>query len=450
MPKGISSKYFIALILFAPAVLEAQVITEVFYSPQSRSWIEIYNNTSSNLDLTKYKVLDAGAATNGHGVSFISGSTMVAPGGFAVIAKDPTQFAGFSVPLFKSALAAKTSGDTISIKDAAGNISDSISFSSSLGANGDGNSLQKFDTGWMPASTTPGAINVPPVISIVDSEATSTATTTDTSQPAVPQIPSSHYSFAPISESPAQKLSASAGRNRLGYVGIPLAFKAELNTYDPNASIFWSFGDGSKAEGKDAEHVYLYPGSYVLVLNVKLFGYEAVSRVNVKIVEPEISIYSASQDSIGIKNSSQYELNLYGYRLRIGTKIFEFPIDTILSANTSLMFPNTITKLEPLDAGSVKLENKSAPIITSPEPVIGSQAEEPRPLPESRAQEIQALGDKLVALRKELYEINNPKDESAQMSSLKTEDRNTPQTAAAAQAIASTSWITTLKHFFFR
>jgi hypothetical protein len=426
------------------------VITEVFYSPQSKSWIEVYNNTNGNLDLTKYKVLDSGAATNGHGVSFISGNAQLAPGSFAVIAKDPATLPSLSVPIFKSALAAKTTGDTISLKDASGNVTDTFSFGSSLGANGDGNSLQRFDTGWLASAPTPGATNIlPPVVSSDDSTSTSTATATDAATSAVAPIYSSHYSFIPISDAPVQKLTASAGRNRLGYIGVPLAFKALTDTNDPNASYFWSFGDGGEAQGKEVSHTYLYPGTYTLVLNVKLFEYEAVSRATVKIVEPKISITNADPDRIELFNDSEFEINLYGFRLREGTKTFEFPLDTILGPNTKVIFPKTVTKLDPINSSYIKIEPKTDPIPADVAPTEIVKVADVSVRAES-AEEIQAVADKLVILNLELFAMKNPTREVAAQA-LPKEDA-IPGTAAALQAIpnATSSWIHTLEHFFLR
>jgi len=60
------------------------------------------------------------------------------------------------------------------------------------------------------------------------------------------------------------------GRDRLGLVGVPLAFKALSNTLDPIPPDFWNFGDGSTGRGRDVEHVYVLPGKYVVVLDATL------------------------------------------------------------------------------------------------------------------------------------------------------------------------------------
>ncbi len=232
---------------------------------------------------------------------------------------------------------------------------------------------------------------------------------------------------------------------------MPLAFKAITDTNDLNTSYFWSFGDGAKSEGKVVSHSYQYPGTYILVLNVKLFEYEAVSRATIKIVEPEVSINNATQDFVELKNKSQFEMNLYGFRLRDGTKIFEFPIDTIVGANSSVIFPKVVTKLDPISKADIKLETKNDPVnidSTQPAQIQTAEVSKDGEISEARREEIQTLGDKLVSLNMELFSIRNPKAEATQEES--TVEPQIQQTASAYQAVASTSWKTTLRRFFFR
>jgi Lamin Tail Domain len=147
---------FLTLFLIFPVVSFAQVtITEIFYSPQRSSWIEIHNAGTTSIDLSTYKILDSGASVNGHSISSVS-HTPLDPLGYAIIAKDPTAFASQTYPIYKASLAMKVSSDTLLLKDASGKVADKVTFMSSEGGNGDGNSLQRAGNDWEALTPTPG------------------------------------------------------------------------------------------------------------------------------------------------------------------------------------------------------------------------------------------------------------------------------------------------------
>lgn len=157
---------------------------------------------------------------------------------------------------------------------------------------------------------------------------------------------SSHYSSAPLTRlKTSTSFSVSAGRERLGTVGSPLEFKAESNGESRNISFNWSFGDGSVESGQNVSHAYSYPGEYVVVLNASDSDDEAVSRTNVKVINPQLSISHASADRVEVSNNSSGEINLYGRALVAGGKVFAFPKDTIVKAGQKISFVSTLTGL---------------------------------------------------------------------------------------------------------
>src|SRR3989344_9210735 len=140
----------------------------------------------------------------------------------------------------------------------------------------------------------------------------------------------------------------SAGRDRVGTAGSPLEFIAETDFEYTKSSIFnWNFGDGSQGAGSIITHTYEYPGEYVVILNTSLPQSQAVARVNVKIVEPDIEIASASPEKISLMNNSNSEINLYGRALWSTEKIFLFPKDTIIKAGQNISFGSRVTELKP-------------------------------------------------------------------------------------------------------
>lgn len=143
-------------------------INEVMYSPDgadaTHEWVEIVNGTNSPVDFSAWKFNESGGD---HGLTLATSTAEVAAGGFAIIADDAEQFLLdwplFSGTLFDSAFSLANTGETIAIKNAGGDVVDTLTYAPEQGADGDGNSLQRTpeDT-WVGAVPTPGAANVTP------------------------------------------------------------------------------------------------------------------------------------------------------------------------------------------------------------------------------------------------------------------------------------------------
>lgn len=186
-----------------------------------------------------------------------------------------------------------------------------------------------------------------------DSSSSTATTSEETQSVAVSSSSDSgssvHYNATSMSnKKPEMASSISAGRDRLGSVASPLEFRAETNFQYTKSSIFkWNFGDGSEGAGPVLSHAYEYPGEYVVVLNVSLPEGQAVSRVNVKVIEPNIVVTTATPERIEVRNNSKYEVSLFGRVLAVGDKSFAFPQDTIIKPGQSISFSSKITGLLP-------------------------------------------------------------------------------------------------------
>jgi hypothetical protein len=391
--------------LVVPLFARAQVINEIFYSPTSKQWVEIYNSTEGDIDLSQYKILDGGAAVNGHSISAAQtgGSTILPSHEYGVVAKDVGSIS--STYIFKSSLGIKTAGDTISIKKGS-SVVDTAQFSDNATASGE--SLQKFDAGWSVSIPTPGSVNVLQIDDgNSDTESTSTATTTESNTTAQNSNTntsvtwSSHYSFVSAQNDTTVKLTVSAGRERLTTTGEPLHFKAVLNTNDPNTNYEWNFGDGSIGKGKDIDHAYLLAGDYVVVLNATLFDNEAVSRTKVKVVKPEISIDEVTKEYVSVKNNSKYEINLYGWQLEGESNNFPFPKDTIIAPVSVVKFPLSNIGLDAVGLVKISRFSDKKEVTTINAEDIGLKGTKVQ----ADAAQIQAISERLFALNKQLAEM---------------------------------------------
>jgi len=143
-------------------------ITEVFYdaagSDDGREWIEVTNFADTPLRLETYTLVESGV---NHRISEVSGGAL-GVGQSAVLTSNVAAFSaaypGFSHPIFKTSFSLSNTGETLVLRSASSTV-DSFSYTATLGARGDGNSLHRTPTGTYPGAPTPGryTLNVPPI-----------------------------------------------------------------------------------------------------------------------------------------------------------------------------------------------------------------------------------------------------------------------------------------------
>jgi len=208
--------------------------------------------------------------------------------------------------------------------------------------------------------------------STTTNEQTSTETTTDqSSSNQTNTANSAHSSPAPLSSTENKiEFEVSAGRDRLTVVGNPVIFIAsptKLQNLSEQAITYkWSFGDGTTLLGKTVTHNYRHAGNYAIVLNAYGSDKQAVSRINVKVILPLISLQRVS-DGIEIENKSGSEINLGGWSLANNNKSFIIPEDTLVSTGTRVVFADETTGINSAD---ITLSNPIKKIITTTLPEI--------------------------------------------------------------------------------
>lgn len=208
--------------------------------------------------------------------------------------------------------------------------------------------------------TIPGVSN-----SIDDESSIVSSQTTETESSVVPKPPksdssrgvSAHYGATPLSNlSSSINFEVSSGRDRLAMSGTPIEFKTDIaKSYLGKTHVEWNFGDGNVAYGFNTSHSYMYPGHYIVVVNVDSPEGKAVSRSRVDIISPDISIAHASPERVEVFNSSNSEVNLFGRALISGERSFIFPRDTILAPKQKISFAASTTGLSPQNYLGVSL-----------------------------------------------------------------------------------------------
>jgi hypothetical protein len=356
---------FVAILLVFPYSIHAQVvITEVMYdlegTDSGREWIEVKNTGTAPVDLSLWKLLEANV---NHRISAV-GASEISAGGFAVIADNTDKFKAdnpnFNGLLFDSAFSLGNEGETLIMRDEGGADIDSISYTPTIGGQGDRNSLQKSQSGWIAANPTPGSENTSE--QAPDSPNPSDSTPSGLSQSASSNSSGGSSYSSHSSQSVANmsfdepELQVTSGRPRLGYVGIPISFETKVKSAKnvPAGNEIqsqWSMGDGSLRSGSSILHTYQFPGEYIVILNSDLAGAQAVSKVKVTIIDPQVSIKSVSSEYIELYNPAGYELNLGAWVMRTKAGRYVVPQDTLIAARSSIKLPASITRLDALKDG---------------------------------------------------------------------------------------------------
>lgn len=329
-----------SILFLLPTVSFAQVvISEIMYdlegADSGREWIEIYNNGNSDVDLTGWRFFEGG--TN-HKLKLVQGDIVISSGGYIVITDNSDKFLadwpGFSKTIFDSSFSLKNIGESITIRNSDLVDIDSVTYSSEWGASGDSNSLQLANGSFIPASPTPGKANANSGSGSSGEDSggeTSTGSSSSSGGVLVPTL----------------SISAYAGNDRIVIVGADSVFDGYaygLNG-EPllNARYTWNFGNGQRKEGQKILHHYLYPGEYVVSLDVSSGEYSAFDRMIVTAEPAQILISSATSEFVEIKNESKHELDISFWYLKTDEKLFLIPESTILLSEKSVKFSSSIT-----------------------------------------------------------------------------------------------------------
>lgn len=137
------------LVCVLPHVVGAQiVVTEIMYDPigsdTGHEWIEIYNAGTSSVSITNVLLYEGGS---NHKIKSVQGGAVLASSTYAVIADNATIFRtdvpNFTGQLFDSSFSLGNDGDTFALKDKKLSTLETVTYSSSLGGQGNGNSLQR-------------------------------------------------------------------------------------------------------------------------------------------------------------------------------------------------------------------------------------------------------------------------------------------------------------------
>ena len=335
------NKYIFIIASFViPSFAFANVsITEIMYDLDGADidWVEIYNPDATEIDLTTLKLLISNSTSN-HGISSYSGSATLPSGGYGVIVSNSVidNFIskwGNSGNIFTASFTLPNTEGKVDINngDKTSPI-DSASYGDSIGAKGDGNSLQKINGIWAAAAPTPGTYSAsgsPETGSSGSEESSSGAT-----------VEQSSGSSAVI-----QTIWSDAGPDKTAIVGAGTIFEGRALGIDKKpidgARYFWNFGDGFTGEGKKMIHTYKHPGDYIVYLDVSNGSVSAGDKILVKAAPADVSISAlgyGEKSFVAVSNGEPTELDVSFWQIKSNSGVFVIPKNTVIIPNNKIIF----------------------------------------------------------------------------------------------------------------
>lgn len=363
------------------------IINEVMYdlsgadsvNSKSREWIEIHNSGTSDIsiDASKWRIYD------GSGNRTINGEVdfSISADSYVIFAGDKDTFLldhpNFSGAVYDTGFTSlNNTGANLKLLDQDGNVADSVTYASSQGGAGDGNSLQKISGSWSGATSTPGeaneAMNSSPSSNNSNNTGSGSGTSVNTNSLADNKIK--------IIEEP--KIKTKIISKTLAFVGSPLIFQANAFGYKGeklyDGRYFWNFGDGDSKEIRVSEmnnfgkftHIFLYPGEYNVNLEYYANYYgdipDASDQIIIKVVGADLIISKVGDEKdffIELTNNTSYDIDISKYILASSAKNFTFPKNTFINAKKKIIISGNITHFSVLDKDSLRLINPQGVVL---------------------------------------------------------------------------------------
>lgn len=349
MIKKISFVLFLLINLVG--MTHALIISEIMYDPEGsdtgHEWIEVFNNSSSSIDLTQYKFFENN--TN-HSISISQGNVNISPNGYAIIADNPANFIAdypsFTGSLFDSAFSLSNTGETFSLKDSGQSVVFSTSYTATSTANSTGGTYNYATSSYEVYLATPGT----------ESDKRSVSVASGNSSNGVNSAVVNLYTSDPGRRTYLLgDLYLLAPHEIYGVAGSDIDFN--LKVLDKNkapiiTNTYWSFGDGTGSYGATGTHRYVFPGKYDALVEVDVPAGFGIEKIKVNVVKPDVSIVDIQNNppSLTIKNNGDDEIDLQYASIKSEEGVFPLSKHLLLS-------PQAEVKISGMSIGFRNLTN---------------------------------------------------------------------------------------------
>lgn len=354
------SVIFIAVFLVGIQYVNgAIIINELAWMGTANSandeWIELYNDSDAPVDLTDWRIV----AEDGQPDILLEG--VILGKDYVLFERsDESTVPGITADIIYSG-SLGNGGEYLVLQDASGNMQDTINARDGwvAGDNTTKETMQWTGGVWITAPDTPRAENVGVEI-VVDEdeeEGEPVATTTPETVPGSGSTPYTPPEFRP-------RLQVDAGENINTVVGSEVRLRARSIDWEGTeidyrqVRFVWNFGDGTIGDGRNVNHFYTYPGTYVA--RVELFsGHDVISDIVTVVVGQSPLVISevliGENGWIELFNNSNVILDIGQWILQNGKEQFIFPTGTIIAPYARPVLTNRQSGLKLLQDKNLEL-----------------------------------------------------------------------------------------------
>ncbi len=350
MRTHIFSSAVLALSFFIPVLAQASVfINEVAWMgtavSASDEWIELYNDGTEEVSLSGWRL----EALDGAPAITLSGA--ISANGYYLLERtdDMTVPDIVADKIYTGDLG--NTGETLKLLDANGVVIDTATGGSNWMNIGGNNTTKdtpqrQTDGTWLTGISTPKALNTTVASETPGGEVAGAGTSTTPTSARKRTITGGYK----------QIVFGYAGENLTGIAGITLTFKgfavSDKNVLLPAARYRWSFGDGTRKQGRHITHAYEEPGTYTIVLHVADEEQQWRDTITATILPATVTIAAAKAGERGyieIQNNGDVEIDLSNWKLRVlsdarsKNDTFTLPATTIIAPHTSVRFASRVT-----------------------------------------------------------------------------------------------------------
>lgn len=324
------------LFLFGINIVSASVLlNEIAWMgtdvSSSDEWIELYNNGDSPISLDNWNII----SEDGQPDIVLQGS--ISGGGYFLLERSDDSTVPGVVADFIYSGSLGNSGEYLELKDSSGIVQDTIDARDEwpAGDNTKKETMQWTGSTWVTGSGTPRAKNVGVEVIVDEDEEGEqpVATTTPDTVSGSGSTPYTPPEFRP-------RLQVDGGEDMVTVVGAEVRFRSRAIDWEgkevdyERVRFVWNFGDGKLGDGRNVNHYYAYPGTYMA--RVELFsGNDVVSdNVNIEVQKSPLvisEVLSGEQGWIELFNNSDAILDIGRWILQDNSSRFIFPTGTIIA-----------------------------------------------------------------------------------------------------------------------